>query len=325
MRAVVVDRYGPPEVARVADVEPPVPGDGDLLVRVRATTVNRTDCGYRGATPFIIRFFSGLRRPRRPILGTEFAGVIVETGAGTAGWDVGERIFGYVEGPFGAHAEHLRVRATGSIARIPDGIGFEEAAPATEAAHYALCFLDSAGVRSGQRVLVNGASGGIGSATVQFLRDRAVEVTAVCPTHTLDLVRQLGAERVIDHTADDFTEVVEPGSFDAVLDAVGKSTFGRCRHLLRPNGVYVSSDLGPLAQNPILALATRVLPGRSVRFPLPRHDQAMITGLADLMASGAFRPVIDRRYPLAEIAEAYRYVESGAKVGNVVITVDHPG
>ena len=174
-------------------------------------------------------------------------------------------------------------------------------------------------IRAGQRVLVNGATGAIGSAAVQLLASRGVHVTAVCDTAHLELVRGLGAERVIDRTVEDFTQ--DEQTYDVVFDAVGKSSFGRCRRLLKPRGVYLSTDLGPGAQNPFLAVVTPLLPGRSVLFGFPRHDQSMMNDFKELMESGMFRPVIDRSYLLAEIVEAYRYVETGQKVGNVVITV----
>jgi NADPH:quinone reductase-like Zn-dependent oxidoreductase len=233
---------------------------------------------------------------------------------------VGDRVFGYDDSAFGAHAEYLTIREGASLARIPAELTYAQAAPATEGSHYALANIKKAKIRSGQRVLVNGATGAIGSAAVQLLASRGVQVTAVCDTAHLELVRGLGAERVIDRTAKDFTQ--DEQTYDVVFDAVGKSSFSRCRRLLEPRGAYLSTDLGPYSQNPFLALVTPLLPGRSVLFPLPRHDQEMINDFKDLLESGQFRPVIDRSYPLAEIVEAYQYVETGQKIGNVVITVD---
>jgi NADPH:quinone reductase-like Zn-dependent oxidoreductase len=300
-------------------VPPPTVGDQDLLVKVHATTVNRTDCGYRSGKPFFIRFFSGLRQPKAPVLGNEFAGQVEQVGSAVTRFAVGDRVFGYLEGTFGAHAEYVSVPEDGSLATIPANLTYQQAAPGTEGSHYAMSFIKKAKIRSGQRVLVNGATGAIGSAAVQLLKTMDVEVTAVCGTEHLEMVKGLGADRVIDYTAEDFTQ--DDQTYAAVLDTVGKSTFGQCKRLLVPGGVYLSSELGPKAQNPALALTTPLLRGKKVVFPYPTHDQAMVRHFSDLMASGQFTPVVDRSYPLDQIVDAYRYVESGRKIGNVVIDV----
>lgn len=316
VRAAVQTAYGGPDVVRLADVDRPVAGSGELLVRVHATTVNRTDAAYRAGTPRLMRLTA---RPRGRVLGTEYAGVVEAIGADVTRYAVGDRVFGYNEGPFGAHAEYLAVRADGFLAPVPDGTTFAQAAPATEGAHYAQTFIRRAEVEPGMTVLVNGATGAIGSAAVQLLAAMDVAVTAVCATPHLDLVRSLGAAHVIDYTAEDFTR--SGAGYDRVFDAVGKATFFRCRRLLRPGGVYVSSELGPFAQNLGLALVTPPLRRRRVVFPVPLQKREMVEQLRDLLASGAFRPVIDRHYPLEDIVEAHRYVDTGTKVGNVVIDV----
>ena len=252
-------RYGPPEVVRVVDVPTPRPTDEEVLVKVHATTVNRTDCGFRAAKPWLVRPFSGLVRPRVTILGNEFAGEVAAVGRAVTSFAVGDRVFGYDDTAWGAHAEYLTIRQDATLARIPANLDYAQSAPATEGFHYALAGIAKAGVRTGQWVLVNGATGAIGSAAVQLLASRGAHVTGVCGTAHVDMVRQLGADRVIDRSSEDFT----------------------------------------------------------------RHDQAMATRLRDLLESGQFRPVIDRSYPLADIVEAYRYVETGQKVGSVVITIDH--
>ena len=320
MRAAVHTRYGPPDVVRISDVDKPTAKDNEVLVKVHATTVNRTDCGYRAAKPFFIRLVSGLTRPRATILGNEFAGVVEAIGSSVTSFEVGDKVFGYNEGPFGAHAEYLVISEDGSLATMPANVTFEEAAPGTEGSHYALSSIRSAKIRSGHNVLVNGATGGIGSAAVQLLKSLGATVTAVCDTANVELVRGLGADRVIDRTVEDFTK--DDQTYDVVLDAVGKSTFGRCKPLLKPGGIYFSSELGPMAQNPFLALVTPLFRGKRVRFPIPREDQEMIRYLKSLIESGEFKPVIDRRYPLDQIVEAYKYVETGQKIGNVVITVE---
>ena len=322
MRAAVNERYGPPEVVEVREVARPVPADGEVLVAVRAATVNRTDCGLRSASPFVIRFMTGLRRPRpdRRVLGCEFAGEVVEVGAAVTEFDVGDRVFGYDERTLGCHAEYVAVDASGSIATVPDGLGWDVAAAATEGAHYAMAFLRVSGVGAGSVVLVIGATGAIGSAAVQLLAHAGADVTAVCPGEHEELVRGLGAGRVIDHRTEDVTrDTGSYGTFDAVFDAVGKSSFGRCRRLLTPTGSYVSSELGRGVQNLPLALVTPLFRRRRVRFPLPHEGRAIVDHLRALLASGELRPVLDRTYPLTDIVEAYRYVESGRKIGNVLL------
>jgi NADPH:quinone reductase-like Zn-dependent oxidoreductase len=322
MRAAVRTRYGPPDVVRVVEVEKPAAKDNEVLVRVHATTVNRTDCGLRAAKPFIYRFFLGLRRPRLTVLGNEFAGQVEAVGAGVTSFEVGDRVFGFSGTLFGAHAEYLTMPTGGMLATMPADLSYEEAAPCTEGSLYALSLIRTAKLRSGQGVLVNGGTGAIGSAAVQLLKDTGAVVTAVCGTEHMELVRSLGADRVIDYTAEDFTR--DGQRYDVVLDAVGKSSFGRCRRLLKPGGLYLSTDLGPLSQNPVLALVTPLFGGRRVRFPIPRQDQGTVAYLKERIESGAFKPLTDRRYRLDQIVEAYRYVETGRKVGSVVISVD-PG
>jgi len=319
MKAAVRTRYGPPDVVRIAQVDRPAARDGEVLVKVHATTVNRTDCGLRAARPFIYRPILGLTRPRRTVLGTEVAGEVEAVGPGVTSFRVGDRVFGFNGTSFGAHAEYLVTREHGMVATMPAGLTWEEAAAGTEGSHYALSSVRAAKVRGGQDVLVYGATGAIGSAAVQLLKGLGAQVTAVCDTANLELVKGLGADRVVDYTAEDFTRDTQ--RFDVVFDAVGKSSFGHCRRLLRPRGTYLSSDLGPLSQNPLLVLVTPLFRGRKVVFPFPRENQEMMSYLRRQLESGAFRPVIDRRYPLDEIVEAYRYVETGRKLGNVVVVV----
>jgi NADPH:quinone reductase-like Zn-dependent oxidoreductase len=320
MKAAVCTRYGPPEVVVISEVEKPATGANGLLVKVHATTVNRTDCAYRAARPFFMRLLTGLIRPRSTVLGTEFAGVVEAVGVGVTSFAVGDKVFGYNEGPFGAHAEYLSVPADGPVAAMPANVTCQQAAPGTEGAHYALAHIRAAKIHSGQDILVYGATGAIGSAAVQLLKSLGANVTAVCGTGHVELVRDLGAGRVIDYTAQDFT--TDSQRYDAVLDSVGKSSFSQCKRLLKPRGIYISSELGPLAQNPILALIAPLHGGKKVMFPIPKHDQRMVGHLRKLIESGEFRPVIDRTYPLDQIVEAYRYVEAGQKIGNVVISLE---
>jgi NADPH:quinone reductase-like Zn-dependent oxidoreductase len=320
MKAAVQTRYGRPDVVRISEVEKPTPKHNEVLVKVHATTVNRTDCACRAAKPFFMRLFTGLIRPRATVLGNEFSGVVAAVGGGVTSFEVGDRVFGYNEGPFGAHAEYMAIPEDGSLATMPVNVTYEEAAPSTEGSHYALTHIRAAKVQNGQDVLVYGATGAIGSAAVQLLRSLGANVTAVCDTDNLEMVRGLGATKVIDYTTQDFTN--DEQAYDVVLDSVGKSSFSQCKRLLKPDGIYISSELGPAAQNPFLALIAPIHGGKKVMFPIPKHDQEMVRFFKDLIESGDFKPVIDRTYPLDQIVEAYRYVETGQKIGNVVISLE---
>ncbi len=320
MKAAVHTRYGPPEVVRISEVERPTAKGNELLVKVHATTVNRTDCGCRSGKPFFSRFFTGLVGPKGTVMGNEFAGEVEAVGSDVTSFGVGDRVFGFIglSGPFGAHAEYVTIPEDGSLATIPVNLTYEEAAPSTEGSHYALSNIRKAKIRSGQDVLVYGATGAIGSAAVQLLKSLGAGVTAVCATENVKLVRGLGAGRVIDYTAEDFTR--DDQEYDVVFDAVGKSSFGRCRRLLKRGGIYLSTEGGLLFL--LLVLITPLFGGKKVMFALPKLDQATVRHFKELIESGEFKPLIDRRYRLDQIVEAYRYVEAGQKVGNVVISVE---
>jgi NADPH:quinone reductase-like Zn-dependent oxidoreductase len=323
MKAAVTTRYGSPEVVHVMDVARPAPEAGELLVRVHATSVNRTDCGFRAGHPWFIRGFSGITKPKRTVLGNEFAGVVEAVGNDVGRFAVGERVFGYHDTRFGGHAEYLAIGQDAAVATMPEGRDFEVMAPVTEGSHYALAYIRAAGVSESSEVLVYGATGAIGSAAVQIIKSLGAHVTAVCASEHVELVVGLGAERVIDRTTADFA--ADTQRYDLVLDAVGKCSFRQCRNLLKSRGIWASTDLGPLSQNPLLVFATRFSPGRRVLFPFPKINQEVVEYLNGLIESRQFRPVVDRTYPLEEIIEAYRYVETQQKIGNVVITVAGEG
>jgi NADPH:quinone reductase-like Zn-dependent oxidoreductase len=319
MKAAVATRYGSPEVVQVTEVPRAVPKADELLVRVHATTVNRTDCGFRAGHPWFIRGFTGITKPKRTILGNEFAGVVEAVGADVSRFAVGDRVFGYDDTRFGAHAEYFVIGQDAAVAAMPDGRDFEVIAPATEGSHYALAYIRAAGVDDRSEVLVYGATGAIGSAAVQLIKSLGAQVTAACSGEHIELVAGLGADRVIDRTTTDFT--ADTQRYDLVFDAVGKCSFRQCRTLLKPRGIWTSTDLGPLSQNPLLVLATRFSRGRRVLFPLAKIDQEMVEYLKGRLESGQFTPVVDRSYPLEDIVDAYRYVETQQKIGNVVITI----
>jgi len=322
MKAIVYTKYGPPEVLKLMEVKKPSPKDDEVLIKVYATTVNRTDCGFLRAKPFIVRFFSGLVRPKRTILGNEFAGKIEAVGKDVTSFKVGDKVFGYSEPDFGAHAEYMTMSEEGPLTTMPQSMAYEEAAPSTEGAHYALNNIRKANVESGQRVLIYGATGAIGTAAVQLVKYFGADVTAVCNTKNVELVKSLGADKVIDYTKEDFSKVAE-GPFDFVFDAVGKTTFSRCKKLMRKDGIFAATDLGPFWQNPLYSLWYALTGKKTVIFPIPTISKEQIVFFKKLIEAGKFKSVIDRRYPLEQIVEAYRYVEKGQKTGNVVITLEH--
>ena len=325
MRAVVYDRYGPPEVLRLVDVERPVPKADEVLVKVHATTVNRLDVHTReanqGSGPAIMlisRMVSGLLRPRQPILGTEFAGEVEAVGAAVSEFAVGDRVFGNTGLRFGAHAEFICVRESRRIACMPAGTSFEDAASISDGALNALWCLRAVDLRKGQKVLVYGASGSIGTAGVQLAKYFGADVTAVCRTKNVELVRSLGADRVIDYTQEDFTRNGE--TYDVIFDAVGKHSFSRCKGSLKPGGKYVPTDG---FRNVILSLWTSRFGDKRVVFQLPpQYAKEDLVLLRKLIEEGRYRAVIDRSYPLEEVVEAARYVETQQKTGNVVLTIN---
>ncbi len=317
MKAVVYDRYGPPEVLRIADVERPVAKEDEVLVRIHATTVTRTDTGLRSAEFFISRFVTGLLRPKQKILGLELAGEVEAVGSGVTEFEAGDHVFGVTGN--GAHAEFACVRESGALAHKPAGMTFEEAAAVCDGAALALACLRKANLREGQSVLVYGASGSVGTAGVQLAKQLGADVTAVCNTKNVELVSSLGAHRVIDYTQEDFTRNGE--TYDVLFDAVGKHSFRRGRHSLKPGGVYASTDLGFLWHVPALVLLTRWLGDKKARLGITRYSKQDVLFLKELIEAGEYRAVIDRRYPLEDVIEATKYVETGQKTGNVVLTV----
>jgi NADPH:quinone reductase-like Zn-dependent oxidoreductase len=319
MRALVCPRYGSPDLLEFREVPKPVPGEGEVLVEIHATTVNRTDYGVLRGTPVLVRLFYGVTRPRSPILGNEYAGTIEAVGDGVKSFAVGDRVFGYNDATFGAHAEYITARETGLVAEMPAGSSFTEFAAANEGVHYALRCLRAAGVGEGDRILVYGATGAIGSAAVQLARHFGAEVTAVCGTAHVDLVRSLGADHVIDYTKD---ELPVPGvTYDVVMDAVGKTSYRRWKNAIVPGGWYLTTDLKPMIPGLLLIAWTRFFGERRVVLPLPKHSQETVVLFRELIEAGDFRPVIDRVYPFDEIVDAFRYVATGQKVGNVVVTM----
>jgi len=319
MRAVVHDRYGPPEVLRVDEVERPTPGDDEVLVKIRATSVTRSDAHLRAGTPFVQRFMSGLRRPKRRILGHELSGEVVEVGSAVTEFEVGDRVFGalpYLALRTGSHAEFMAIPEGWPLARIPAGLTFEQAAGVADGAFCALNGMRPVDV-AGKDVLVYGASGSIGTAAVQLAKHFGAHVTAVCNGKNVELVRSLGADEVIDYERDDFTK--NGNTYDVIFDAVGKESFRRCRGSLRPGGFYLPTDG---FRNMFLWLLHKRFGDKKVVFEFPRYRKEDLLLVAELLETGRYRPVIDRVYPLDDVVEATTYVETQQKTGNVVLTLN---
>ena len=320
MKAAVITRYGSPDVIAIRDVPKPSPEAGEVLVKVHATTVNRTDDGV--LNPHLIgRVLYGWLRPRRTILGMDFAGVVEAAGGEVTSLKPGDRVFGMC--PFlknGAHAEYVCVPENGAIALMAPNTPFDEAV-VCEGAFYANTSLKQFGLGPGHKILIYGASGAIGSAAVQLAKSYGAEVTAVVAAPHLDVARWLGADHVVDYTGEDFTRIGE--RFDFVFDAVGKTTFFHCRKLLKPDGVYRATDIGPFGENLVLILWSLMARNNRVAVPVPARGSghAFVAFLKARMEAGEFRALIDRKYSLDAIADAYRYVATGQKVGIVVINV----
>jgi NADPH:quinone reductase-like Zn-dependent oxidoreductase len=319
VKAVVIDNYGAANVQRIEEVARPVPKEDEVLVKIHATTVTRTDTGIRAAKPFLIRLFFGLRRPKQRILGTELAGEIEAVGPAVTKFAVGDQVFGSTNAfRTGAHAEYIALGESAPIAHMPAGMTFNEAASVTDGAVLALMCLEAAHVHKGQKLLIYGASGAIGTAGVQLAKYFEADVTAVCNTKNVELVRSLGADRVIDYTQEDFTK--NGATYDVIFDAVGKHSFKRSKGSLKPGGVYVATDG---FRNFFLALWTARVGDKKALFPVPPHyTQKNVLFIKKLIEAGKFRAVIDRCYPLDEVVEATRYVETQQKTGNVVLTIN---
>lgn len=317
MKASIRRRYISPNQIKIEEVEKPAPNDNEVLIKIKATTVNRTDCANLTAKPFIMRFVLGFFKPRKIILGTDFAGEVVAMGKNVKSFNIGDSVFGFNDTGSESQAEYT-IATEDNVFPIPTNIDFKQAAASLEGAHYAYTFIHKVNIHSGQNILINGATGGIGSALLQFVRQYDVKITATSNTKNIKLVESLGADKVYDYTKEDFTK--EDDKYDYIFDAVGKSTFGKCKSLLKENGVYISSELGPYSQNVFYSLFS-FISNKKVIFPIPYDKQKTIPYISSLLQSGKFTPVIDRVYELEDISKAYAYVISGVKTGNVIIDI----
>ena len=328
MKAIVYTEYGPPEVLQLKEVEKPAPKDNEVLIKVHAATVTTGDANARGFT-FVPKGFGplprlmlGVRGPRIPILGTEVAGEIEAKGKGVTLFEVGDQVFGIGSSTMGAYAEYVCRPEAEALVEKPADMSYEEAAVIPGGAGTALYFLrDKAKIQAGQKILINGASGGVGTYAVQIAKYYGAEVTGVCSGANVDLVKSLGADRVIDYTKEDFTNGDK--TYDIIYDAVGKTSFSKCKDSLKPGGIYLDGPSGP---GGFFRMAwTAVFGDKRVYAGTPAERKEELIFLKELIEVGKLRPAIDRSYPLEQAAEAHRYVDKGHKKGNVVITVSHNG
>jgi NADPH:quinone reductase-like Zn-dependent oxidoreductase len=323
MKAVVYDRYGPPEVLRLAEVETPVPDAGEVLVKVVTTTVTSADWRVRSMIVppgygLLARLAFGLFRPKRRILGTELAGEVVSLGLGVTGIQPGDAVIGFPGLEFGCYVEYRTVDTARQLVRKPETLSFAEAAALGFGGATALYFLRRGEVCADEKVLIVGASGDVGSAAVQLARHFGAEVTGVCSTANLDLVASIGATRVIDYTREDFTQGAE--RYDVIFDTVGARSVAESRRVLAPGGRLLLAA-GSIVDEMLRAPLSGLFGGAKVIACTAEEDPEALHFLAGLAEAGAFRPVIDRTYPIERIAEAHAYVGTGRKRGSVVITV----
>jgi NADPH:quinone reductase-like Zn-dependent oxidoreductase len=324
MKAIVYTKYGPPDVLQLKEIEKPNPKNNEVLIKIFATTVTLYDCWARSCTAptgfgLLSRITSGIRKPKQPILGTELAGEIEAVGQDVKLFKEGDQVFACTAMNMGAYAEYICLPEEGAVATKPANMTYEEAAAVPQGALTALHFLRKGNIQSGQKVLIFGASGGVGTAAVQLAKYFGAEVTGVCSTTKLELVKSLGADKVIDYTEEDFT--ISGQTYDIIFDTVGKSSVSGCRRSLKKSGFYLLTTFG--LPKLVQLLWMKLTGSKKVIIGLLKERPEDLVFLGELLEEGKLKSVIDRIYPLEQIAEAHRYVESGHKKGNVVITVEH--
>lgn len=322
MKAILYDHFGPPHVLQQKDVPSPTPLSDEVLIQIHATTVTSADCMMRRGNTVLARIILGFFKPRKRyrILGTEFAGIIKQVGTSVTLFQPGDKVYGFRGFGTGCYASYKCMPEKGSLALKPNNLSFEEAAASVDGATTALFFLqEKAQLQRGQKVLINGASGSIGTFAVQLCKHLGAEVTGVCSTANLELVKALGADTVIDYTKEDFTQCQQ--TFDLVFDTVSKSSFAKCKKILAPKGKYIATVFS--MSHIWDCIRTNLIGGQKALFGMSLDKRENLKALKKLIETGIVRPIVDRLYPMEQIAEAHRYVETGRKKGNVVITIDH--
>ncbi len=321
MKAIVNPGYGSPDILTLQDIPKPSPGPNEVLVKIHATTVNRTDCGLRAGKPFFVRFIIGLFRPPWKVMGSEFSGVVEAVGSEVSEFKSGDEVFGLNQKTFGAHAEFMCMPASGAITLKPSNLSFEESVAIIEGPWLAMNYYHAVGLNKDHKILINGTSGSIGSSGLQLAKHFGADVTAVINTKNIELAKKLGADRVIDYQQEDFTKLND--RFDFIFDAVGKSSYSRSKHLLKDRGRYFSTELGPGLENIYMSIWGAITRNKKVIFPIPKENKQDILFFKTLAENGELKPVIDRYYTLDQVPDACRYVETGEKTGHVVIRVKH--
>jgi NADPH:quinone reductase-like Zn-dependent oxidoreductase len=320
MKAIVCTAYGPPEVLQLQEIPKPIPKANEVLIKVHAGGVSPSDCAFRKGDPFLVRLIYGLSKPRLSTQGVEFAGEVEAVGKGVTEFVVGDQVFGMSPDTFGAHAEYLCLREDKPLTIKPANVNYAEMAGITDGATTALTFLrDVAKVQAGQRVLINGASGAVGAYGVQLAKYFGANVTGVCSGANADLVKSLGADRVIDYTLTDFTRSGQ--SYDVIFDAVGKRSFGECKNALTPNGLYLSTV--PTWGVFTSVLWTALFGRKKAKFVTAglMQNRDNLNFIATLVEAGHLKAVIDRTYPMEQVVDAHRYVDTGRKKGNVILAI----
>jgi len=317
MIACFQPKYGTPDDLVIKEVPIPEPNSNEILVKILARTVNRTDTGVQSGKPFVVRFAFGFWRPRMEISGTDFSGVIVKKGESVTTFEVGDEVYGFYDIGLKTHAQYACIDVTRAIFKKPEFLSHEIAAASCEGAHYGFYFLDKVKIDATKKILVNGGTGAIGSAVVQMLVYKGCEVTVVCAPGYEETIKAWGVNKVYNFATKAFLK--DEIRYHYIFDCVGKSTFFECKHLLMKGGVYISSELGPWSQNPILSLITPLLPGKKVKFPIPLDIKKSLTFVNELLVNGKFQPLLDREYPMSNIKEAFKYALTGQKIGNIII------
>jgi len=319
MKAIVREEYGDPKTYKVVEIERPQAKSNEILIEVKCCTINRTDCGVSRGEPKVIRLFTGLRKPNKPILGTDFAGKVIEIGEDVKKFKVGDRVFGFNDHGISSYAEYMTLAESGNIAIIPNECSYKEAVASLEGAHYAINFINKVELSNDSKVLVYGATGAIGSAAIQLLKNKGCWVTAVCGTEDLDQIKAYGIDKVVDYKTEDYTkdEII----YDFVFDAVGKSRFVLATRILKEGGTYISSELGEGNENLRLVFTTLFFSKHKLKIPIPTNIKKSIAQMKELLMQKKFKPMIDRSYRMEDFKEGYKFVESGQKKGNVILQI----